>query len=234
MSRQEMLILVPGVNLDARLFEAQRTRLEQSHDIMVADNHSADSIAVLAERLIRHAPDTFALAGLSMGGYIALEVMRQAPERVTRLALLDTSARPDTSEAKDRRARMIALAEGGAFEKTHGLLWDRLVHPDHQHDKALESKVLAMMRANGAQAFIRQQHAIMARIDSRPYLPAIAVPTLVLVGREDITTPLEQAVEMAQAIPDSKLVVVEKSGHLSPLEQPKAVAAALVEWLRIK
>lgn len=232
MSHREMLIMVPGVNLDGRLFEAQRPALEFTHNIMIADNQSTDSIGGMAAILLRRAPERFALAGLSMGGYVALEVMRQAPQRVTRLALLDTTARPDSEEAKDRRSRMIALAEGGYFEKTHAMLWENLVHPEHQKDRQLEGKVLRMMHDTGAGAFIRQQHAIMKRKDSQPYLSDIAVPTLVLVGREDATTPVELAEEMAVAIPKAQLAIIEKCGHLSPLEQPDAVTDALVAWLK--
>ncbi len=233
MSHREMLIMVPGVNLDGGLFADQRAALEFSHEITIANNHSDDTIAAMAERLLHKAPDRFALAGLSMGGYVALEVMRKAPERVTRLALLDTTARPDTEETRDRRERMIVLAEGGCFEKTHKMLWDRLVHPDHQEDRILEARVLQMMRATGARAFIRQQRAIMGRKDSRPHLADIKAPTLVLVGREDVTTPVEQAREMADAIPKARLAIVEKCGHLSPLEQPAAVTDALLDWLKM-
>lgn len=231
MSPREMLILVPGVNLDGELFDGQRAVLEATHDVAIADNRTDDTIVAMAERLLRRAPERFALAGLSMGGYVAQEVMRQAPERVTRLALLDTSARPDTEEAKERRFRMIALAEGGCFDKTHALLWERLVHPDHRTDKELEAKVLQMMQKTGALAFIRQQRAVMNRTDSRPSLSTVSVPTLVLVGDQDLTTPLEHAEEMATKISGAKLVVVERSGHLSPLEQPQAVQDAMIDWL---
>lgn len=232
MSPREMLILVPGVNLDGELFDGQRAVLEATHDVAIADNRSDDNIAYMAERLLRRAPERFALAGLSMGGYVAQEVMRQAPHRVTRLALLDTTARPDAEDAKERRFRMIALAEGGCFDKTHVFLWERLVHPSHRGDTELEAKVLRMMQRTGSLAFIRQQRAVMNRIDSRPSLAAITVPTLVLVGDQDMTTPLEHAEEMASKIPGAKLVVVEQSGHLAPLEQPRAVADAMVEWLK--
>jgi len=228
-----MLILVPGVNLDGELFEGQKAVLEATHDVAIADNRSDDNITAMAERLLRRAPERFALAGLSMGGYVAMEVMRRAPDQVTRLALLDTTARPDQEDAKERRFRMIALAEGGCFDKTHALLWERLVHPAHRGNSVLEAKVLRMMQKTGSLAFIRQQRAIMDRIDSRPSLPAIAVPTLVLVGDQDLMTPLEYAEEMANLIPGAKLNVVKDSGHLSPLEQPQAVAEAMMAWLKI-
>lgn len=233
MSPREMLILVPGVNLDGELFEGQKAVLEATHDVAIADNRSDDNITAMAERLLRRAPERFALAGLSMGGYVAMEVMRRAPDQVTRLALLDTTARPDQEDAKERRFRMIALAEGGCFDKTHALLWERLVHPAHRGNSVLEAKVLRMMQKTGSLAFIRQQRAIMDRIDSRPSLPAIAVPTLVLVGDQDLMTPLEYAEEMANLIPGAKLNVVKDSGHLSPLEQPQAVAEAMMAWLKI-
>ena len=160
-----------------------------------------------------------------------MEVMRQAPERVSRLALLDTSARPDSVEASQDRERLIALAEAGRFEDIHSKLWPRLVHPDRQADQALQEIVLGMMRETGAEAYIRQQRAIMARADSRPNLPGIEIPTLVLVGEGDVITPPEIAREMAEMIEWASLVVVPGAGHLSTLEQPERVIQALQLWL---
>jgi pimeloyl-ACP methyl ester carboxylesterase len=197
----------------------------------VADHSQDDSVPAIAARLLREAPERFALAGLSMGGYIALEVMRQAPERVARLALLDTSARPDSVEASQDRERLIALAQAGRFEDIHAKLWPRLVHPDHRSDQALQEIVFGMMRETGADAYCRQQRAIMARADSRPILPGIEIPTLVLVGEGDAITPPEIARAMADMIEWASLVVVPESGHLSTLEQPERVTQALKLWL---
>jgi pimeloyl-ACP methyl ester carboxylesterase len=227
----ETLVLIPGLACTARLFEPQIAALSAGRTIVVADHTQDDSIAAIAARLLREAPGRFDLAGLSMGGYIAMEVMRQAPERVERLALLDTSARPDTTEASQDRKRLIALAEAGRFEEIHSALWPRLVHPDHRDDQALQDIMLGMMRATGAEAYIRQQRAIMARADSRPLLPGTEIPTLVLVGESDAITPPEIAREMAEMIEWASLVVIPEAGHMSTLEQPERVTQALQLWL---
>ncbi|MBJ6126041.1 alpha/beta fold hydrolase [Microvirga splendida] len=227
----ETLVLIPGLACTSRLFEPQVAALAGERTILIADHTRDDSIPAIAARLLREAPERFAVAGLSMGGYIALEVMRQAPERVARLALLDTSARPDTVEASQDRERLIALAQAGRFTDIHSKLWPRLVHPAHREDRALQDIVLGMMRETGAEAYARQQRAIMARADSRPNLPGIEVPTLVLVGEGDAITPPEVAREMAEMIEWASLVVVPESGHLSTLEQPERVTQALRLWL---
>ena len=227
----ETLVLIPGLACTARLFEPQIAALSAGRTIVVADHTQDDSIAAIAARLLREVPGRFDLAGLSMGGYIAMEVMRQAPERVERLALLDTSARPDTTEASQDRKRLIALAEAGRFEEIHSALWPRLVHPDHRDDQALQDIMFGMMRATGVEAYIRQQRAIMARADSRPLLPGTEIPTLVLVGESDAITPPEIARETAEMIEWASLVVIPEAGHMSTLEQPERVTQALQLWL---
>lgn len=227
----ETLVLIPGLACTARLFEPQIEALSTDRAIVVADHMRDDSIPEIAGRILREAPGRFALAGLSMGGYIAMEVMRQAPERVERLALLDTSARPDTPEASQDRRRLIALAEAGRFDEIHSALWPRLVHPDHRSDRALQDIVIGMMRDTGAEAYMRQQRAIMARPDSRPSLSGIEIPTLVLVGEGDAITPPAIAREMADLIEWASLVVVPEAGHLSTLEQPERVIQAMQLWL---
>lgn len=227
----ETLVLIPGLACTARLFEPQISALAGSRNVVVADHRQDDSIPAIAARLLRDAPERFSLAGLSMGGYVALEVMRQASGRVQRLALLDTSARPDTPEASQDRERLIALAQAGRFEDTFSRAWPRLVHPERQSDKALQEVVFGMMRETGPDAYIRQQRAIMGRVDSRPLLPTIEIPTLILVGDADVITPPEIAREMADMIEWSSLVVIPGSGHSSTLEQPEKVAQAMQAWL---
>lgn len=225
------LVLLPGLLTDERLWANQRAALAEAADIRVADLTRDDSMAGMAARLLADAPPRFALAGLSMGGYVALEVLRRAPERVAGLALLDTTARPDTPEQSARRTEALALARSGAFVRIMPALLPLLVHPDHLKDPAIGGLAREMAAAIGPDAFIRQQTAIMARPDSRPGLPAIACPTLVLVGRQDQITPPDRAEEMAEAIPGARLAVIEECGHLSALEQPAAVGAALAGWL---
>jgi pimeloyl-ACP methyl ester carboxylesterase len=224
-------LLLPGLAATARLYAAQIPLLWQFGPVMLADHRRDDSIGAIARRILDQAPPRFALLGLSMGGYIGFELLRQAPGRVLRLALLDTTARPDTPEQTARRRVLIEQARTGRFGEVADLLYPGLVHPDRLGDDSLREQVRCMAEETGAEAFIRQQTAIMNRLDSRPQLAAIGCPTLVLVGDADQLTPPERAQEIAAAIPGARLVVVPASGHLSTLEQPERVNAALLEWL---
>ena len=182
---------------------------------MVADHTRDDSLEAIARRLLADAPERFALTGLSMGGYVALAVMRLAPERVTRLVLLDTSARPDTEEARQRRLDQVAAARAGRFGAVLDALWQRLVHPARLQDPALKAVVYDMMREAGAEVFVRQQQAIMGRPDSRLLLRAIAAPTLVLVGDHDALTPPDLAREMTAFGHDGERRPFDAVGHLA-------------------
>ncbi len=224
------LMLLPGLLCDRRLFAQQTAELAHHGTVAVADLTSADSIAAMAGHVLATAPPRFALAGLSMGGVVALEILRQAPGRVDRLALIDTQARPDDAAARERRLALIELARSGAFRSVPQRLLSLLVHPDRLADVALVTAVVAMAEAVGPDAFIRQQTALIGRIDSRPTLPAIACPTLVLAGRQDALTPPPVQEEMAAAIPDATLVILSRCGHLAPLERPDAVTRLLRDW----
>ena len=205
--------------------------LWQFGPVQVADHTRDDSMDAIAMRILAAAPPRFALAGLSMGGYIAQTIMRQAPGRVEKLALLDTSARPETPEQTARRKPQIALAESGRFGEVPALQFPVFVHRNRQGDEALRQRVRLMADETGAQAFLRQQHAIIDRADARPLLPSIKCPTLVLVGDGDELTPPSLAQELAAGIPGSRLVVVPDCGHLSTMERPEAVNAALTDWI---
>jgi pimeloyl-ACP methyl ester carboxylesterase len=228
------IVLVPGLLCSARLYGLQIPQLWQIAPVMVADHRRDDTIAAIAARILADAPPCFALAGLSMGGYIAAVVAQQAPERVRKLALLDTSARPETARQTERRLEQIALAESGRLVEVADLLFPLFVHRDHQGDDALKRIIHVMAEEIGAEAFVRQQRAIMTRPDLRPHLASIRCPTLVLVGDGDELTPPPLSEEIAAGIPGSRLVVVPDCGHLSTLEQPEAVNEALVEWLEPK
>jgi pimeloyl-ACP methyl ester carboxylesterase len=205
--------------------------LWQFGPVTVADHTRDDSMGAIAERLLSLAPPRFALVGLSMGGYIAFEVLRRAAERVAKLALLDTTARPDLPEQTQQRGRQIDMARNGRFDEIARLLFPRFVAVAHQGDRTLERIVRTMADETGAEAFVRQQTAIMQRIDSRPGLAAIACPTLVLVGEQDVLTPPDRAAEIAAAIPHARQVVVPDCGHLSTLEQPEVLTQSLVDFL---
>ena len=225
------IVLVAGLNCSARLYAPQLTPLWQFGPVTVADHRRDDSMAAIARRILAASPPRFALAGLSMGGYIAFEIMRQAPGRVARLALLDTGARAEVPERTAVRKPLMDLARSGRFAEITDSQYPTLVHKSRHGDAALKAEVRAMNEETGPEAYLRQQQAIITRPDSRPGLGAIACPTLVLVGDADEATPPELAREMAAGIPGAKLVVVPECGHLSTLERPEAVNAALVAWL---
>lgn len=226
------LLLVPGLLCSAKLYAPQVAALWPFGPVMVADHRRDDDIGAIAARILAHAPPRFALAGLSMGGYIAFAMLRQAPERIAKLALLDTSARPDTAEQSAAREKFIAMAEAGKLSEVVDTLAPRFLHRDRRDDAPLNGVIRDMAADTGAEAFVRQEKAIMTRPDSQPLLPSIRCPTLVLVGEGDELTPPDLAREITAGIAGARLVVVPNCGHLSTIEQPEAVNAALGEWLR--
>jgi pimeloyl-ACP methyl ester carboxylesterase len=232
MSERAPLILLPGLLCDRALWQHQLDHLADLADMSVPDLGSDDSVDAMARRVLDAAPERFALAALSMGGYVAHAIMRMAPERVARLALFDTTARADTDEQISRRRGLISLAEKGKFKGVTPRLLPLLIHPARLEDKPLATAVMDMAERIGKPAFLRQQKAIMGRPDSRPYLPAYRCPTLVAVGRSDALTPIEVNAEMASLIPGAKYVIIENSGHLAPMEQPVAATALLRYWLQ--
>jgi len=225
-------VLIPGLLCTPRLYAEQITALWRFGPVAIANHTHDDSMAGIARRILAQAPPRFALVGLSMGGYIAFELQRQAPERVAKLALLDTTARPDVPEQTEQRKRQIEMARTGRFDGIAQLLFPRFVAAARHGDRALQAVVRTMAEDTGAEAFARQQAAIMTRVDSRPGLAAIACPALVIVGADDALTPPDRAAEIADAIPGARRVVIPDCGHLSPLEQPQAVTDALFAFLR--
>jgi len=212
------------------IFASQITALWPYGSVTVASTFEGETIAEMAAAILAAAP-RFALAGISMGGYVELEIMLQAPERVTKLALLSTEARPDTPEQSAQRRTLLAQVDTGDFETLLALALPAIVHPAHQDDPALRESNVRMGLTVGIERWARQVEAVMARIDYRPSLPAISVPTLVLVGDSDTFTPPDRSKEMAAAIPGTRLVVVPECGHASTIERPAAVNRALVEWI---
>jgi pimeloyl-ACP methyl ester carboxylesterase len=226
------LVLVPGLLCDALLWKAQIEALQGQIKCWVADHTRSETMAEVAADVLRDAPfERFALAGLSMGGYVALEIMRRAADRVDRLALLDTSAQADTPEQLKKREGLIALAQRGRFLGVAQGLLPLYIHRSRLSDQKLVGTVKEMSRNIGRDSFIRQERAIMSRADSRPLLPAIDSPTLVLCGRQDAVAPPDRHEEMAAGIPGATLQVIEECGHLSTLEKPAEVSAALRAWL---
>jgi pimeloyl-ACP methyl ester carboxylesterase len=229
-NRPTATVLIPGLLCSPRLFAQQIPALWRHGPVHVADHTRADSMQAIAASVLAHAPLQFNLVGLSMGGYVAFEILRQAPERVLKLALLDTSARPDTPEQTERRQALLEVAREANLTEVNDRLWPVLVHSSRQSNKALRVVVDAMATETGTEAFIRQQTAVMNRPDSRPTLPGISGSTLVVVGDEDQIAPHTVAQEMADEIPGARLEVLASCGHLSALERPEAVTRLLLEF----
>jgi pimeloyl-ACP methyl ester carboxylesterase len=231
MTDQIPIVLIPGLNCSPRLYASQIPVMWRFGPVTVAQHTRDDTMAAIAKRILTTAPPRFAVAGLSMGGYIALEIVRQAAGRVAKLALLDTNARDDSPEAQQKRRANIALAESGRFADVIEDVWPMLVHPDRRADEGLKRIHVAMCNDVGPKGYVRQQKAILTRIDWRPLLSSVLCPTLVLVGAEDELTPPVLSEEMAAATPGAKLVKIPECGHLSTLERPDAVNDALAEWM---
>jgi pimeloyl-ACP methyl ester carboxylesterase len=230
MSRANLLILPGLLENEGGFAEVIQGLAQHGIACTVADMTGADSIAGLAANALAQAPsERFLLAGHSMGGYVALEIMRQAPQRVSRLALLNTHARPDSPESIENRRRLMALAKPD-FDAVNEVLLPKVLLPAHLGDARLRSLLLDMARAIGVEAFKRQQTAIIGRIDSRPHLKDIRVPTLVIAARGDAIMPVEILKELADGIPGARLAIVEDSGHMAAVEQPAAVLGLLREW----
>jgi pimeloyl-ACP methyl ester carboxylesterase len=231
------LLLVPGMLCSPRLFAPQVAALADTAEIVVPDWRAAplgiwDSWKSAAAWVLDQMPaDKFALAGLSLGGMLAVEIMQVAADRVTRLALLDTGMRgQNESERAVRRAR-IRLAAQGRFELVLGLQLSRFIPAYRLTDKALVDEVMTMCGEIGVDIYQRQEELAAIRADRRPDLPRIACPTIVVCGRDDAATPLAFSEEIAAAIKGSELIVIEQCGHLVTMEKPEETNAILRKWL---
>lgn len=231
------LMLLPGLNCDAAVWAPQVAALQGLANCRIPAWGLRDTLTAMAQQVLDEAPtERFALAGHSMGGRVALEVMRLAPQRVERLALLDTGTHPlAVGEAgeKERAGRMALLKiaqEQGM--RVMAQEWAKgMVHPDRIGGPIFE-EVLAMFDRGSAAQYAAQINALLKRLDAAPLLPGITCPTLVLTGRQDAWASPAQHEAMAAAIPGAQLVIVENSGHMTTMEQPQAVSAALAAWLR--
>jgi pimeloyl-ACP methyl ester carboxylesterase len=225
------VFILPGLLEDADAFHAVINGLRDVAQVRVADMIRGESIAEFARLALDQMPsEPVHLVGHSMGGYVALEVLRQAPRRVAKLALLNTHARPDSAEATENRKRLMALADQDFMAVIKALL-PKLMTEAHLKDPALAGIISSMALAVGKEAFKRQQTAIIGRIDSRPHLGRIGCPTLVVAGREDQLMPVALLEELAHGIPGARLEVLEACGHMASMEKPREVIALLRQWV---
>lgn len=233
MSDSLPIVLVPGLACSPRVFESQLPALRRCGPVTVASLLHDNTMEGIAKRILDAAPPRFALAGHSMGGYVCLEIWRQAPERVARLALMNTYSRPDPSEAAEHRRSWITEVQQGGYHAVLERMFADAVHPRLANDAVLKQLILDMGDEVGPDAFVRQVEAIMTRADARPVLPSISCPTLVLTSDTDRSVPNQASFAIAEAIPGAKLVVLSECGHLPSLEKPEALTAALLDWLAI-
>jgi len=225
------VLFLPGLLEDADAFRQVIEGLAGRAHCVVADLSRSDSIEALARDALSQAPaGALCLAGHSMGGYVALEIARQAPARVERLALLNTNARPDSPESTANRKRLLEVAARD-FPAAVAALLPKQMTQAHLEDMDLVGAIQEMALALGIEVFRRQQQAIIHRVDSRPHLGAIRCPTEIVAARDDQIMPLEWLQELADAIPGAHLTVIEDCGHMATLEQPARVLQALATWL---
>lgn len=222
------IFLLPGLLCDAEIWKQQNATLSEFADITIPDFRFVRSIPAMAQIVLETAPERFSIAGHSMGGRVALEVIRTAGARVERLALLDTGIHPRKPNEEAGRQQLIDLARRDGMGALATPWLQPMLHPDHT---PLIAPLMEMVNRSTPDTFENQQRALLDRPDARTALSAIQCPTLVLCGREDIWSPVAQHEEIARLIPGAKLVVIEKCGHMSPAEQPEAVTAALREWI---
>ncbi|MEO0635905.1 MAG: alpha/beta fold hydrolase [Pseudomonadota bacterium] len=227
------LILLPGLMCDTRLFRPQFDAFNAKLRFKVSPISQDASVAGLAMRVLANAPPTFSLLGLSMGGIVAMEIIKRAPRRVSRLALLDTNHRAEKPKIAENRIRQINMAYAGQLED---VMRDEM-KPNYLADGPRREKVLdlcmSMAKFHGPRVFERQSKALMNRPDQTDTLKQISVPTLVLCGREDALCPVHRHEEMAALIPDADLQIIEDAGHLPVLEKPEETNAAIARWLDV-
>lgn len=227
------LLLLPGLGADEALFRHQLETLKDIADLVCINYRECTTRTEMAEAALRATSGPFTVAGMSLGGWVAQEIIHLAPQRVLKLALLNTWARPQTSESCQGRQQAIAHVEGGHYDQVLQEYLPNLFHPSRLADAELISTFLAMCRRVGPAAYVRQMKAMAAleRHDSLPDLHRVSCPTLVIHGRQDGMFSLAEHEAIADAIPKAKLAVIEECGHESPLEQPQTVTALLRDWL---
>jgi pimeloyl-ACP methyl ester carboxylesterase len=221
---------------DQTVWQRQMDALSDVADCICADYGGLDSLPAMAEAVLRTAPERFSVAGHSMGGRVALEIYRLAPNRVARIALFDTGYLPLASgrageEESRKRGELVTLAQSQGIRAMVAQWLPPMIHPRRVDDTALVNSIIAMMSRKTPAVFAAQEHALLSRPDASPVLEQIRCPALLLCGREDGWSGPAQHAAMSEKIKGSRLVIVPDCGHMSTMEQPAAVSAALREWL---
>lgn len=228
---RETLYLLPGLLCDATVWAAQSEGLADLAEIRTPDFLGQDSITGMAQSVLDTAPPRFAVAGHSMGARVALEIIRLAPSRVTRLALLDTGTHPPAPGEAEKRQILVDIANTEGMAALADRWLPPMVHPDRLHDAAFMAGLRAMVLRATPAIYAGQIRALLGRPDAAPLLASITCPVLIGVGRQDAWSPPAQHETMARAMPHARYVVFENSGHMAPLEAPKEVTMALRDWL---
>ncbi|WP_371154961.1 alpha/beta fold hydrolase [Jannaschia sp. 2305UL9-9] len=224
------LVLLPGMMCDARLFAPQIAAFG-SRAVMVAPIDRHDTVTALADEVLRVAPARFALAGLSMGGIVAMEVIARAPDRIAGLCLMDTNASPESPAVAALREPHIAAVQDGDLRRVMRDEMKPTYLADGPHRGAILDTCMAMAETMGAEVFVRQSRALQTRPDQRDALRKVTVPTMVLCGAEDRLCPLHRHEVMRDLIPDASLCVIPDAGHLPTLEKPAETTAAMKDWM---
>lgn len=233
MNRTEAtLVFIPGLLCDDAVWAHAAGRIGQYMPVAIADLLTQDAITAMAEDTLAAHPGQLLVAGHSMGARVALEMIRLAPQRIERLALLDTGVHPRREGEEIRRRELVDLAYSQGMRALAERWLPPMVHPERHNDRELMATLRAMVERMTPQLHERQIQALLNRPDAAPLLPTIQCPTLVAVGRQDAWSPLSQHEEMQRQIANARLAVIEDAGHFAPLEQPAAVMAALEQWLR--
>jgi pimeloyl-ACP methyl ester carboxylesterase len=236
MSKPPYLLFLPGLACNSVVWRHQALALARVTSVGVASYGLSDSITGMAQNALKYAPrQRFAVAGHSMGGRVAFEIIRSVPERVAGLALLDTAYRPFAGgEAGDRetaaRTALLDMARTKGMRAMAEYWIPNIIHPDRIADKALTIDIIEMMGDKTPETFAAQIKALLDRPDATPVLATIRCPTLVLCGREDAWSPLAAHREIAAAIPNAQLAIIEHCGHMAPMERPAEVTSALTTW----
>jgi pimeloyl-ACP methyl ester carboxylesterase len=231
MSQPQKIILLPGLLCDASTWAAQERALGPYAEVAVVDFSQLDSIEAMARSALAFVDGLIVAIGHSMGARVALEMVRLAPERIARLALIDTGIHPRREGEEASRQVLVDLAFAEGMEALADRWLPPMVHVDRVNDRTLMEPLKAMVMRATPEQHQRQIRALLNRPEARAHLPRIACPTLVMVGRQDRWSPLAQHEEIAALIPNAALVVIEDSGHMSPVEQPEQVSGTLLRWL---